>query len=275
MNGKRIITLALIFALCISLLPGCAFLPSFDLRQLFFPAQDEEVTAETAEAQNQATTAPETTPAETTPATEPTEATEATEPPATEPQNDPNLLKENQKKINTFLSNFAEQSLNEYPTSDITLLHFVCGYCKVNANSKLHVDEDRECYYVKKKDADAILKDLIGRTVTIADDDQALSGQNGVIYYKDRYEYPLADGEMMDYVAIVDRMVKNADGTYTVDFDVYFMEGDISNVYYSYSAAKAAKSSDLSWEYSGGAIVKDHVRANGKVSYLLIEYWTE
>lgn len=257
MNGKQIITFFLAAVLCLGLLPACGSTQ---------PAQTPAgITATTTAATEAPTTVPETTAPE---------VTEATQPEATEPKNDAELLKENQKKINTFLSNFAEQSLGEYPTTDLALLDFGYMYCKINATSKLHVDMDRECYYVKKKDMDTILRDFFGKEIKPNSDYEVLSG-NGwdqITFNKDRYEFPLADGLLTEYVAIVDSMKDNGNGTYTAEFDVYYMEGDISNVYYSYTAAKAAKSDDLSWEYSGKAIVKDHTRSNGKESYLLIKY---
>lgn len=277
MNIKKMLCLILATVLCIGVLSGCG-----ELENMIpgFGRQDPSLLDRPPETAGL--------PDQTPPTMAPTEAVEvpvATEPASTEPApTEPkpteapkpaNLLKANQKKINVFLSNFAEQGFGNYPDSDVALLTFGYLYYKYNVDSKLHVDEDAECYYVKKKDMDTVLKDFFGKTITPDDYEEFIGAyHDDVIFDNDRYEFPLADGVLADYVAVASSMVDNGDGTYTVEFDVYFAEDGLKNSYYEYNAEKAASSSKLSWEYSGKAVVREHTRSTGKESYRLIRLET-
>ena len=274
MYGKRIICLFLAALLAVGTLSGCAELGKM-IPGMGDPALLDRPPETTGDSVASATepVAPQTTlPVETAAAvTEPAPTQpKATEPKATEAPKTTSYLKKNQKQINVFLSNFAEQGFGNYPATDDALLEFGYLYYKYNVESKLHVDDAAECYYVKKKDMDTVLKDFFGKTIIPDGNYEKFSEY--VVFDNNRYEFPLADGVLIDYVAVANSIVNNGDGTYTVEFDVYFAKDGLKSSYYELSAEKAASSSKLSWEYSGKATVREHTRSTGKESYRLIKY---
>ena len=252
MRAKQILTLVLTLVLCIGLLPACGGTES--------PAQTTAATAAPTEVEIQATTAPETTPVETTEATEPAE--------------DVDLLAENQRKINLFLSNFAETYFEEYPCSEYDMLMFGFIHSKINSSKTLKYDDYVE--YINKKDMDTVLKDYFDKTIKPDEEGELFCADEDMDWYVTfdgrRYEIDAADGECYDYIAVAKSMVDNGDGTYKVEFDVYYAEDGVKSSYYDYTLAQAAKSSKLERTKRGTAIVKEHTRSNGKESYALIKY---
>ena len=253
MRVKQILTFALVLVMCLGLLPACGVAES--------PAQ----TTAPATPETQATTTPETTPTETTVATE-----------ATEPVEDANLLADNQRKVNLFLSNFAETYFEEYPCNEYRMLMFGYTHCLLNSSKKIKYDELDEWEYITKKDMDTVLKDYFDTTVKPKDSYVVYYDGKDVDYdvtfIDDQYVYIPADGESYDYMAVAKAMADNGDGTYTVSFDVYYAEGGLKSSYYDFTAEQATKSSKLERTESGTAVIKDHTRSNGKESYALIKY---
>ena len=259
MRAKQILTLVLSLVLCISLLPACGGTES--------PTQTTAATQTPTEATTQATTAPETAPPETIPP----ETTEATE-----PAENVNLLAENQRKINLFLSNFAEAYFQEYPCNEYNMLYFGYTHSVINNPKKVKYDADEDCDYIKKKDMDTVLKDYFDKTVKPKDNYVVYYDDNSVdfdvTFVDDRYQYWVADGESYDYMAVAKAMIDNGDGTYTVSFEIYNATNGLKSSYYDFTAEQAAKSSKLKRTERGTAVVKEHTRSNGKKSYALIKY---
>ena len=210
---------------------------------------------------------------------EETQPTVPSEPVVTEPVESEALLKDNQRKINVFLSNFAESYFDEYPCNDYSLLSFGRVHYSLNDWEKVYSNWEEDYEYVKKSDMDRLLKDFFGKTVTPKDDYVIYyDGSNfsdEIVYMDDGYYYyEVGYGEFYDYVAIAKAMVDNGDGTYTVAFDIYAadVEEGLDDSDYSYTAEKAARSSKLDRCKTGTAVVKEHTRSTGKESYQLIEY---
>lgn len=198
--------------------------------------------------------------------------TEQTEPETQAPVESVQLLNnENRRRVNIFLSNFAEQSMQSYPTGDYEKLDFGHIFCKINKNELLHYDGDIE--YILKSDMDRILQDYLGTTVK--PDEAGEVFQNTVTYQNGRYEWLAADGEMYDYIAIANGMEPYGSGSYRVSFDIYAAYEGVESGYYQLTAGDAAASSALEWCGHGWAVLRDHVRSNGTQSYLLLDYFAE
>ena len=199
----------------------------------------------------------------------PTEA-EPSVPTTQATETDANLItgfnKNQRRKINIFLSNFAEQGFACYPADDAELLDFVYIYCKINRNKALL--SNTESYYVTQATVDDILTRFFGKTVKPGTDYKVYSGE--LTYQDGNYYWPLADGVMYDYVAIATDMRKNTNGTYTVQFDIYeaFEVSSLKDCYYM-SPAEAAGNSKMHKIASGQAVVKDYAP---KDSYQIISY---
>ena len=199
----------------------------------------------------------------------PTEA-EPSVPTTQATETDANLItgfnKNQRRKINIFLSNFAEQGFACYPADDAELLDFVYIYCKINRNKALL--SNTESYYVTQATVDDILTRFFGKTVKPGTDYKVYGSE--LTYQDGNYYWPLADGVMYDYVAIATDMRKNTNGTYTVQFDIYeaFEVSSLKDCYYM-SPAEAAGNSKMHKIASGQAVVKDYAP---KDSYQIISY---
>lgn len=203
-------------------------------------------------------------------------ATEATTEPTTEPastQSSPTPDAETQRKVNLFLSNFAEQSFPGYPADDYTLLDFGYNFCKINKREFLRLEGDY--YRVSIAHMDTVLMDYFGKTVSPSGNNAAYpSGQPGyeVTFKNSEYLFPAADGELVDYIAVASSIKANGDGTYSVEFDIYAAYEGIENSYYSLDASEASRNSKLELLRSGSAVIKPHTRSTGVASYILLRY---
>ena len=207
--------------------------------------------------------------------TAPTETTAPTEQPAGQ-EASRNLLdsfnSDEMYRINVFLSNFSEQRFDVYPCSDYDLLMYGYSFAKVNNRDML--GSNSTDYYMNKVDMDYILNRFFGRTVYLTDG-TVLNEQNyPVTYTNGAYYWPAADGASYSYCSVATSMVKNADDTYTVTFDIYehVYPHESMSPYYSYTAAQAAASGELVKYGSGTAVVRDHVRDGGIETYQLLSY---
>ena len=215
---------------------------------------------------------------------------EETEPAATEPtptapaETQPSLpqspivnLSGIQRRINVFLSNFAEVSFEAYPCNKYDMVSFAYAHARINKDGTIHYGNME--YYISERDVNNILYKYFGISY-------AENGTPGYIHYNnqhdissirydgDYYYFAAADGGFFGYVAIANGMTRNSDNTYTVTFDVYSLVelwDDLPSNYYNYSAEQARYSPMLDYCYSGTAIVKDHTRSDGVQSYHLIE----
>ena len=181
-----------------------------------------------------------------------------------------------QKRINLFLSNFAEIHCKAYPTTDYQKLNFVILHSKVNNRSIVKNDENN--YFISKTDVNNTLKNFLGKSVNPSEGQEfrhptSTSPYDVITYRNGNFYYPLADGVLTDYVAVATFMHKNPDGTYYVEYDVYYVPMGNLDDYYGMDAAGAENDGNISFEYSACAIVKDYTRDNGKQSYQLVDLY--
>lgn len=187
-------------------------------------------------------------------------------------------LEEVQRRINVFLSNFAEASFQSYPCSKYEMLSFAYTHARINEDGEVRFGNSE--YYISDTDTNNILNKYFGVSYeengapdTVEYTDQY--GTQHIRYDGSYYYFPAADGGFYGYVAIAKEMRKNSDGSYTVKFDVYSLaalwEDEASN-YYDYTATQASTSDALEFCYSGTAKVKDHTRSDGTQSYLLTAF---
>lgn len=250
-------------------LEACLLMVQAMLEQTESQTGSTSATGETSEAVTEATA--EATTEATTEA--PTEAT--TE--ATYPVSSGNLLdgftKDQTYQINVFLSNFSEQNFQNYPCSTYQMVNFGFKYAKVNNREVFHSKDGY--YYVNVGDMDSILTRFFGTTVNLTQPTSLTGPYNEVIECRDGgYYRPMADGDSVAYCTAATFMRHNGDGTYTVSFDIYAHVNphDSMSPYYSMTANQMAASSDLRYQQSGTAVVKDYTRSNGVKSYQLISY---
>lgn len=270
---KKLISFCVILALTCSLV-GCAFIPGANsLDEVFnnFRGYTEQINNNAKETEPSNIDA-------TDPVVETTENI-APVPVETEPEADDHIVNmdsQTQHKINLFLSNFAEARITEYPCCNYHKLSFVISHCEINGVGDLEYAHGD--VFFSKSSADSILNKYTGSTIkehSEYEQHQDCKGSGSVITFSENFYYcPAAAGAPTDYVAIVDRMLENGDGTYTVHYRVYYVLPTYGTYNYSelykYSPAEAAADNDLTVEYSAEAIVKDYVRSNGQESYQLI-----
>lgn len=171
-------------------------------------------------------------------------------------------------RINVFLSNFSEQNFQAYPCDEASMVDFAYMYCRINNREAVGFDE--QGYYVSEDNINQVLERFFNRSVNGAE----IPADNFMNYSDGRFHFMPATGEGHGYCSVATQMVKNADGTYTVDFDVYAHKNvhESMSSYYGLTPDQAAANSDLVYQYSGTAVVRDYTRANGVASYRLISY---
>ncbi len=173
------------------------------------------------------------------------------------------------RRINIFLSNFSEQHFGSLDKTDRNaLVFFAYMHNKINIPSSITADGG---YYVINKDTvDQTLYRFFGFTIE----------HNTTAQFKYRnnaYYTPAADGEAFCYFTVATEMYDQGDGTYLVYFEVYALDVDvyfqygITNEYYELSIADARSRSDVSYCYSGSAIVCDY-DGGSFTSYQTIDY---
>ncbi len=194
-----------------------------------------------------------------------------------------NTTKEQRYRINVFLSNFAEQAwFEDYPIFDnleYHLLQFLFAYSLINAPKT--VDDDGEYFVISKDRADEVLKRFFGETIQPAEGQRFDSPDGGAYdYYEFRngkYRCPAATGEFYGYLAVADSMVKNPDGTYSVAFCVYqvdgeyYMDNGIPKEFYYFTPEQAQSNGLFTCVADGEAWVKDYTH-DSKETYQLLSY---
>ena len=160
-------------------------------------------------------------------------------PPVTEAPVNQNLIptfdSTQQRKINVFLSNFAEQPLLDYPCQEYDLLSFAYLYCRINNHSAVYISDDSLYYCVNQNTVDEVLISFFGHTVTPGSSYQEYEHpayphpNSNIIYDNGVYKHILADGAIFNHMAVAHNMVLNADNTYSVDFNVYWIN-DVDNL---------------------------------------------
>lgn len=190
------------------------------------------------------------------------------------------ISKDMQKKLNIFLSNFAEQGMAEfdYGRPDAgDLADFAYLWTYINKWTDLDITTDG--YYTLSLDK---VENVVNRfmDITLTDDD--LNSYTWPNVYqgfvsKGRYCVRAADGESYDTLAIVTSLSDEGANNYRAQFDIYDLDStnneelvSLPPKFYSYNAAEAGSEPNLIKAGSGYAII----RKDGD-SYKLKYYDTE
>lgn len=178
------------------------------------------------------------------------------------------LDKDEQYKLNVFLSNFAEQGFSYYDEAEDRdvqkLTDFAYMWVKINRYKDI---ESEGSYYRISLDK---VRNIVDKYFGIKLSDDELYGydwsvsQTGSFCKGGYYYVPAADGESYTGLAVVEQAEDMGDGTYwlyfttfNLDLDVYWDNNEvISKKYYSMSYSEALDSGDLEAGYGGMAIVK-------------------
>ena len=186
--------------------------------------------------------------------------------------------REQQRMVNIFLSNFAEQSFTQFPVeNDGVLLRFVFLYNKINSNWTEHVTIDGEYYDVLTDDiVDTVLDRFFG--ISIEHRKMEASWPYSSIYeYQDgKYYTVAADGDQHNGFAIVDEMYQNEDGTYVVQYSVYHAlteyggtSWDIAK-YYELFPTEISNYPEIEKLSTGTATLRGYTKDDGTESYQVI-----
>ena len=272
---KRVITIALLVAVVLSLTGCCCTIPlKTEEKKIIVTDPPFDAIPET-EATENAYTEPED--SWITPTEEVwEEETEApTQPSVIEEYVE---LSENgiQKRINTFLSNFAEAYMFEYPCDEYEMLQFAYIHAMLNNDGGIYQGSQRA--YMLGTDVNSILYKYFGQTLPHPNfsvryyENYDKNSRNYVDYDGENYYFENGGGEFYGYVAIVSGMIDHGD-YYTVNFAVFSHTDRDANLKpcYEMSFAEAVNDPCLMPAYIGNAVVEDYQRTDGNWSYHLIE----
>ena len=197
------------------------------------------------------------------------------------------LSRNDQYRINIFLSNFSELWFNEYDNgtpnyekieaqsaSAGELISFVCSHCWINNQADLLSRWTESGVYMTIDEINAKTERFFGRTVTLED-----ARSYGYHVDGNRIYDQVGVGESYDHMTVADSMWKKTDNTYIVYFSIYIANdkydagpgliGDTS-VYYL-TPNEAAVDTGVSYYMSGVAEVRPYIN-HGNDTYQLISY---
>lgn len=254
------------------------------------PAEEPEATAAASEAQEESETETE--------APQASVATSDIEDPAeSDPSDDfviePEYLEldsEEQKYVNTYITNFVEQYFFDFDSDSATaeqLLDFVHIHLKINAYDQISYETKGDITFETFTVSEAIK--VISKYFALyftEDDCKALPAPPetygdqpaGPFYEDGKIWYEAADGESYNLIGIVDSVLNNTDGTLTLEFTIYSIDYEVYNeldmdgitAYYSMTPEQAAADSTLTRVKTGTAVVTNAQSGD----YLLISYGT-
>ena len=254
------------------------------------PAEEPEATAAASEAQEESETETE--------APKASVATSDTEAPAeSDPSDDfviePEYIElgsEEQKYVNTYITNFVEQYFFDFDSDSATaeqLLDFVHIHLKINAYDQISYETKGDITFetFTVSEATKVISKYFALYFT-EDDCKALPAPPetygdqpaGPFYEDGKIWYEAADGESYSLIGIVDSVLNNTDGTLTLEFTIYSIDYEVYNeldmdgiaAYYSMTPEQAAADSTLTRVKTGTAVVTNAQSGD----YLLISYGT-
>lgn len=254
------------------------------------PAEEPEATAAASEAQEESETETE--------APQASVATSDTEAPAeSDPSDDfviePEYIElgsEEQKYVNTYITNFVEQYFFDFDSDSATaeqLLDFVHIHLKINAYDQISYETKGDITFetFTVSEATKVISKYFALYFT-EDDCKALPAPPetygdqpaGPFYEDGKIWYEAADGESYNLIGIVDSVLNNTDGTITIEFTIYSIDYEVYNeldmdgiaAYYSMTPEQAAADSTLTRVKTGTAVVTNAQSGD----YLLISYGT-
>ena len=186
---------------------------------------------------------------------------------------------EQQRAVNIFLSNFAEQNFKKYPADDVSLLRFAFLHSKINLSGNVeYVANNQE--RISKNTVDTVLQRFFGHTIfhrTLEDKQYQFCYE----YEDGYYYYQATDSEQHCNFAVVREMYLNEDGTYNVVFDIYHGEEYVadwgytrliqpSDEYYVLSPDDIKNYPELKLDGSGTAVIRDYIKSNSSSSYQMV-----
>ena len=254
------------------------------------PAEEPKATAAASEAQEESETETE--------APQASVATSDTEAPAeSDPSDDfviePEYIElgsEEQKYVNTYITNFVEQYFFDFDSDSATaeqLLDFVHIHLKINAYDQISYETKGDITFetFTVSEATKVISKYFALYFT-EDDCKALPAPPetygdqpaGPFYEDGKIWYEAADGESYNLIGIVDSVLNNTDGTLTLEFTIYSIDYEVYNeldmdgiaAYYSMTPEQAAADSTLTRVKTGTAVVTNAQSGD----YLLISYGT-
>ena len=254
------------------------------------PAEEPKATAAASEAQEESET--ETEAPQASVATSDTEAL-ATSDPSDDFVIEPEYIElgsEEQKYVNTYITNFVEQYFFDFDSDSATaeqLLDFVHIHLKINAYDQISYETKGDITFetFTVSEATKVISKYFALYFT-EDDCKALPAPPetygdqpaGPFYEDGKIWYEAADGESYNLIGIVDSVLNNTDGTLTLEFTIYSIDYEVYNeldmdgiaAYYSMTPEQAAADSTLTRVKTGTAVVTNAQSGD----YLLISYGT-
>ncbi|MCR5302571.1 MAG: hypothetical protein K6E49_09065 [Lachnospiraceae bacterium] len=179
------------------------------------------------------------------------------------------ITEDMQKKLNVFLSNFAEQSMPyfDYGRPDTgDLADFAYRWTYINKWTDLDITTDG--YYTLSLDK---VKNVVNKYMDIDLTDDDLNSYTWPNVYQGfvsngKYCVPAADGESYEKLAVVTSLSEEGADNYRAQFDIYDLNQDYFSdnedadlgpeEFYSYNAAEAASEPKLIKNGSGYAVIK-------------------
>lgn len=181
-----------------------------------------------------------------------------------------------QYEINLFLSNFSEQHFPNYDSNNYSedqLVHFAYVYTRVNRRDAQYYEGSYTC--MNLDDINYAYQRFFNKTFV---PEEGRTYAKYYLYEDGKLKAPSADGASYGILTIVDSIVLNPSGTYTVTFKNYeFPEfntaGNMipSKDYYYMTAEQAESSTEMRCIETGTAVVQ---RKDPSVShsYFLLKY---
>lgn len=236
-------------------------------------AYEETITPEPEE-----TSPPFTAPEFTESLTEESTVANSTKAPANEGDYLSSLSAKEIELLNLFLSNFSEAYVENIDNTDVNaMINFVFLNTKINYSENL-IDLDEAAQfqgydhhyfeYMTEEYVHSRIKRFFGVEITPASTDWD-------IYYADgRYYIPDADGETYDHFSKVTDATVNADGTITVEYDVYVYDPEWGYDSPDNAVYKGIGSENITsiceYRYSGTAVLDPVYLGEDYANYHLI-----
>lgn len=175
------------------------------------------------------------------------------------------ITRSEQKKLNLFLSNFAEQGFGPFDREhpDVgQITEFAYIWSRINKPDDVKIDGDN--YVLAFGKIKKIANTYFGIKLTERELKDHIWNEVGMGVYSDGYfRAPLADGESFTNLAIAKSASDLGEGRLRIEFDIYSLDlgvyfdnsGEIPRKYYSMNNEKAEKSEELNHSGEGYAIV--------------------
>ena len=182
------------------------------------------------------------------------------------------------KMLNIFLSNFSEAYVENIDTSDMeAMIDFVCLNTLINYRENINYTNAQDVINPENghRYFSWISEEYVAERVDRFFDVELRNVSTESCYYYDgKYYYSGTDGDTYACFTKVTSATENTDGTITVEYDVYWYDGDTYDQPPSY-AYEGIGSENLNgqfeYRYSGTAVVKPvQLGGEGYANYKLV-----